>query len=144
MDNFSVGGEVREIKFRAWDKGNKKMIEYVDRLTFGPNRLSPKFSVGNDICEEKNIILMQYTGLKDKNGREIYEGDILGVPNPTMRYEVKFGCFNNKEDFDNIQCGVGFYLEDSMGSSSIQSLQFNENTTLEVIGNIYENPELLK
>jgi len=61
---------VREIKFRAWNKENKKMDYF--HLTHGDS-----YGIGGDIFPEYEI--MQYTGLKDKNGKEIYEGDIMKV-----------------------------------------------------------------
>lgn len=69
---------MRELKFRAWDKGERKMIE-VNRLSFFPN-------IGWSYCvhcglsvgiSPSRFELMQYTGVKDKNGIDIYEGDIL-------------------------------------------------------------------
>ena len=69
---------------------------------------------------------MQYTGLKDKNGKEIYEGDILLTNNQTYNYEVKF------ED-----CSFGVQTKHY---GFINLIGCGE---LEIIGNIYENPELL-
>jgi len=65
---------MREIKFRAWDKDLHKMYN--------------KWTVIPD--DDRSHILMQYTGLKDKNGKEIYEGDIVKHKNG-KNYEVKFG-----------------------------------------------------
>src|ERR1700690_1056613 len=74
---------MREIKFRAWDSWNKKMV-YQSNDHFVTNELG---NIGYDYCEEggggvdwkdkENISLMQFTGLKDMNGVEIYEGDII-------------------------------------------------------------------
>lgn len=125
---------MREIKFRAWDKNNKKMM--VDtNLVYPALSLSGTLiaykgdeKIPNFIAEQR-FILMQYTGLKDKNGKEIFEGDIVDVPsfNPS-RYEVVFdrGGFCMRHDKDDFHYPDGKYLEDG-----------------EVIGNIHENPELL-
>jgi hypothetical protein len=100
---------MREIKFRAWDKDRKKMI--------GP------FHVGSMLAEYRPPE-MQYTDLKDRNGKEIYEGDII-VFDESMPIEMDRGCWTCKRK----------------GKASM--LLFGVNEQSEVIGNIYENPELL-
>jgi uncharacterized phage protein (TIGR01671 family) len=84
---------------------------------------------------------MQYTGLKDKNGKEIYEGDILEGEAPTGI--VKFGIFDNNQDGSpEHACGSGFYFESRDGISSLSALLVGVYK-YKVIGNIYENPKLL-
>jgi len=140
---------MREIKFRAWDTEKRKMYhqtssewylddEY-DSLTF-------PFETGvwghND-----TYILMQYTGLKDKNGKEIYEGDI-----------VKW-LYGDQEQTDMVSYANGHFLvhsgplDEDKHKNTHEDLwkvlrrygvgRIGENT-VEVIGNIYENPELLR
>lgn len=118
-------------KFRVWDKEENKMINWGD-LGFFKNKndedlrvldltyFPPKF---------KNVKLMQSTGLKDINGTEIYEGDIVENEYDEI-YVVKW--------FD-----AGFHLEEKYnGGFDYFELHFGDNK--EVIGNIYENPELLE
>jgi uncharacterized phage protein (TIGR01671 family) len=117
---------MRTIKFRAWDKDNKQMT--VDFAVFADGRgagaYDPVSSDGDEIYE--NYELMQFTGLHDKNGKEIYEGDIVEYVGQIKEYhhEVKFknGCF---------------IAGTSLNNGTIEELN------LEVIGNIWENPELI-
>lgn len=121
-------------KFRAWDKDHKYM-EYTDKnliVSFGDNGnvdatdLSNIYSTCNGM---QNFELMQSTGLKDKNGTEIYEGDIVKNIYDEI-YVVKW--------FD-----AAFYLEEKYnGGFDYHELHFEDNK--KVIGNIYENPELLE
>lgn len=117
------------IKFRAWDK-NHEYMEYTDEnliVSFGDNGNVDVTDLSNiySTCEGmQNFELMQSTGLKDKDGTEIYEGDIIRgsydtgiIGYETVTTEVKYDLLK------------GFQLG-----------QFDLNIT-EVIGNIYENPE---
>ena len=140
---------MREIKFRAWDKNTKIMIPW-DHLV--KSRISFRTFRWALVSENsENIELMQYTGLKDKYGVEIYEGDIEQAENGDKNvivFLLKAGTYcvmpmdiylNN--DYQNeafsqeFMYGFGYDL-------------FFDNLTpgkyLNVIGNIYENPELLK
>lgn len=105
---------MREIKFRAWDKENRVM----------------KF-VGLDsvaMVADEGHELMQYTGLLDKNGKEIYEGDYLLRHSPSLGYSKRFTV-----RWDNKRCCWD-------GLRSVDGVNLK---TVEVIGNIYENPELV-
>ena len=116
---------MREIKFRAWNKKNKEMIVIFDTTT----RTEWYLPRVNDDWE-----VMQFTGLRDKNGMEIYEGDIVEV----CRWLVsRFISVKVPIYFINMcwSCGKG---------KSLFNYSTIEGVSIEVIGNIYENSELLK
>ncbi len=122
----------REIKFRLWDK--ELGMEYNPIL--GPiKKMSLNFLLAN-----VDDVLMQYTGINDIAGKEIYEGDIV-EPQYGGRYIVKFGEFDNHQEWEDNVSGNGWYLDDLKwnGLSHLYS-----DKELKVIGNIYENPELLE
>ncbi|TAN69171.1 DNA-packaging protein [Paraclostridium sordellii 8483] len=120
---------MRDIKFRIWDNEEKTMIENKDTysLDFRGNVYFSSVMVDDYILGDEGYILMQYTGLKDKNGKEIYEGDILLCCELEINGTVFFneGCF--RAQWENC-------IEDLYENCDVY----------EVIGNIYENPELLK
>lgn len=107
---------MREIKFRAW---NGKFMEI--------RNFNLEWNKKNETHFHKGATLMQFTGLKDKNGKEIYEGDIVITDN-LLKYYVFF--MN------------GFYCLKSVKTNLVIH-KIWEMDNLEVIGNIYENPELL-
>ena len=128
---------MREIKFRAWLKKEKKMVN-VETLFIGINRLCFGNSKTEDLFfrDFEEVELMQYTGLKDKNGKEIYEGDIvlIKLDETSTWYKTvvgfKKGAFIanliDKEDYVYI-FHHGFTGDD-----------------FEIIGNVYENKNLLE
>lgn len=80
----------REIKFRVWDVENKEMLE-VQELDFEPTFYGGRIAIRpdqySDYFDTEDMILMQYTGLHDKNGKEIYEGDIIRIKNSLIEIE---------------------------------------------------------
>jgi uncharacterized phage protein (TIGR01671 family) len=82
----------REIKFRIWDIENKEMLK-VQELDFEPTFYGGRIAIRpdqyNDYFDTEDMILMQYTGLHDKNGKEIYEGDIIRIKNSLIEIEGK-------------------------------------------------------
>ena len=131
---------MRDIKFRAWDNENEYMITSLQGVyTALRNRMNITkqddgyYNNGDLLKPNKGkYTLMQYTGLHDKNGKEIYEGDIVLITRPCIleKGEVKFinGCFAIKSKDTLLmlyQCEIN-------------------NFKLEIIGNIYDNPDLLE
>jgi hypothetical protein len=99
----------REIKFRAWDTRTKGMIfpTHISQLNL------------------PELVVMQFTGIKDRKGKEIYEGDLVGT---------------------NVSALKVVWVTESAGyrARSVNGVEYFLTRELEVIGNIYENPELLK
>jgi len=95
--------------------------------------------------EFDEVELMQSTGLKDKDGQEIFEGDIVkrdGVKRPEI---VRFGEWTDVDSLGYKEQYIGFYFEsEHEGQEWLHSVQPQFNHLYKVIGNIYENPELLE
>lgn len=133
---------MREIKFRAWDSIRKFMAEPFDLYWEIEDNNPEDYPQGG--CYPRGTIFLQYTGLKDKTGKEIYEGDIVHVkfgvkPHATdMVYEVYW---------DNES--AMFYMQNKKVKSlrwmfCIKGKGHYYPDIIEVKGNIYENPELLE
>ena len=125
---------MREIKFRAWDKNADRMLHFdttnimmtLEGIAYLPDDIEP-----NGFRNiHKQVELMQYTGLKDKNGKEIYEGDLLHnsmdkEPFYIIQWDSRNACFELGDDGNKLS-------------------KFAVHEFWEVIGNIYNNPELIK
>ena len=128
---------MREIKFRAWLKEERKMVN-VETLFIGINRLCFGNSKTEDLFfrDFEEVELMQYTGLKDKNGKEIYDGDIVlvesGGTSTWYKTVIKFkeGAFIAS-------------LIDGEDYIYIFNRGFDSND-FEILGNFYENKNLLE
>lgn len=146
---------MREIKFRCWDKKSKKMRQ-VTEIVFNTgfymesndNSVKLIWVKGQDIIENKEIqiqkeedfILMQYAGLKDKNGKEIYEGDIVS----------KETFDDTKPNYRNVSYAKVMYIEELAGfylvnkDNKILWNVADDKYNIEVVSTIYDNPELLE
>lgn len=110
---------MKEFKFRAWD--GVTMYDH-DSLCHS--------SISLDKLLNGNFEIMQYVGLKNKDNIEIYEGDILKAVHEIG--VIKFGKYTSDDDM------FGFYLDSNVGCFDITTAKIGK-----IIGNIYENPELL-
>lgn len=144
-------------KFRAWHKelGRMMLIEIMYFFFFDNEleELELNDLVMNDHISvyPDEIVLMQSTGLKDKNGKEIFEGDVLEIQG--LRMVVKFGSYRYLEP-SNMGCqsfavvydGLGFYVKTFNVIAPDDISPFEPETLKEsvVIGNEFENPELLE
>ncbi len=159
------GEEMREIKFRAWDNDNKQMIYQGSNVEYLNGAMEAHFCFDeagfvllirpyaeSEWYPINNTEAMQFTELRDKNGKEIYEGDIIvaesypwfdtGKPNYRSTVEWIYSqwqqvlhCVN--PDKGGISDGINEGLND-------EGYEPEEPSSWLVIGNIYENPELLE
>lgn len=151
---------MREIKFRAWEPDTEKMVD-----VFGINPMVQKVylshqqlfgTAGDDLLlsykpdeEYSYVRLMQYTGLKDKNDVEIYEGDIVKIL--YTDWPSCGGCHNSPQEHMDalaltrvvIWSVQGFYVSHKPDGYA-ESIEPGTHGFVEVIGNIYENPDLLE
>ena len=142
-------------RYRAWLKSLKWMCDvtnisfdskFVDICQQGDTERYTEMSVEFD-----EITLMQSTGLKDKNGKEIFEGDVLEIQG--IKMIVKFGSYKYLETSKNnghvlgiLHDGLGFYVE-CINAADPDNISPFEPETLknsQIIGNIYENSEFLE
>jgi len=155
----------REIKFRAWQKNHKKLgrvrgitwnkLGEIEHVCFhNGDNCAPVYSNYYANHEEWSLDcleLMQYTGLKDKNGKEIYEGDIVRGfdninkhtdPELAPHIEPTYTCGKHVEFIKG-----GFVLSSKKypngGCGNLQTYRPNRSEFIEIIGNIHENPEFL-
>lgn len=128
---------MREIKFRVWDERDKVLVNWED---------AEETPLLFDAFKGKEAIAQQFTGLLDKNGKEIYEGDIMRQPWSYCDIWNNFKKMSGEHILTVCWCNcwtqVGWRLRDYT-----QENQYGINIDTEIaeiIGNIFENPELIK
>ena len=123
---------MREIKFRAWDKENKKMMK-VSSLSLENKEIAVRENGTYHFFRMKNLELMQYTGLNDKNDKEIYEGDILFFRDENTKYVV-------------VWQDTAFIIKSIEIRKYSEKMCWLDDTEIccEIVGNIYENKKLLE
>lgn len=128
---------MRQIKFRAWDTWNKKMVfkNLFDRNWYFHPKKSQLAYECKTHKESLHSDIMQFTGIKDKDEKEIYEGDIV-------EYDVQDD--GEKANYKVEWCEYGRWTLKRIGSKDWASVGTVEWEITKKIGNIYENPELLK
>ena len=122
-------------EFRAWTEEGKTMYYNVYPFKDGTLLLSYD-GFAFDEVPASDFILMQSTGLKDKNGKEIYEGDIV-------RYECCFESYVEEVIYDDKHCNFGTIDKDEKTFSFDALISDFDVDCFEVVGNKYKNPELL-
>ena len=133
----------REIKFRVWDVENKEMLE-VQELDFEPTFYGGRIAIRpdqyNDYFDTEDMILMQYTGLKDKNGKEIYEGDIVKITNKNSKVipiKPLIAQIVWSEEY------LAYILITTSVKDAFENLGDYIDYDIEVIGNVWEDSDLL-
>ena len=134
------GGKMREIKFRAWDIFSKRWVTHDEWLNIIPCKatmigLPSIFEMGSD-----DYIMEQFTGLKDKNGKEIYEGDVVKT-----QYEDLMGIIREVTGVVEIRpLQVILDFPNDGITVPMKAFDNDDSDDFKVIGNIHENPELLE
>lgn len=154
---------MRTFKFRAWDEKTKQFIATgfhllgeVMAFNIIEGFLYKNLCGEESVLERWNdVIIQQFTGLFDRNGKEIYEGDICEVEEyegcPKVFGEIIWGCYSDHEYVENLECWIFKQKHQNSPLSCVvkRGVRYSRGLetipdTLQVIGNIYENPELLK
>lgn len=138
--------EKRDIRFRAWDLNKKEWITHCDMSLEG------ELILNEAMVYEGDYILMQYTGLLDKNGKEIYESDLFVVTYSDLPNGFEYFSNTRKKKFIDVYAEVVFHNgkwtlkhKEPVDNEVVYGDMYKvlKDNPKEVIGNIFENPELL-
>ncbi|GAA0102467.1 YopX family protein [Paraclostridium bifermentans] len=126
---------MRELKFRMFNKETGNMIYEEELINISKNYLNNDIDFKCFIFPKDNdedLVVMQYTGLKDKNGKEIYEGDIVKI--------IPMNLFDDNRFVGRVMFYDGSFVVDNGKESKYL---FREMDEIKIIGNVYENKDLL-
>jgi uncharacterized phage protein (TIGR01671 family) len=140
----------REIKFRAWNSKERQMSKSFTLHDIGDGRIrgvwsSPRLSFPITDC-----IMLQFTGLKDETGKEIYEGDVISEMRRHNKAEIRFGTFGiGKDSWDITHAATGFVCAFQDGGYTGLNMKSNEAhgfacEEIKIIGNVHQNKRLFK
>ena len=154
VDYFKKEKQMRDIKFRVWDKKLNKFVELMDIAICCNGQILE--DVGEYCLEGRkvsNYEVMQYIGMKDKNEKEIYEGDITRIPaedGGVNAFVVKYG-IARRDMKSGWTVDIPCFYFDLIHEKKFKAFPIVKNfkgvhdlTMMEITGNIYENPELIK
>lgn len=124
-------------RFRAWDVEFKELVR-VDALVLDEQVIKATYNNGNVVKDDlKNYVLMQSTGLMEKNGKEIFEGDILSIETDEENVRVEVS-------WDSKHALFVFESKKYNEKEALGELFEDNSYPFKIIGNIYENPELVE
>jgi uncharacterized phage protein (TIGR01671 family) len=147
---------MKEIEFRAWDDGKKEWLLGYELKNLGGfslfgecvllgewSQVLDQFVFERHGHKQDDLIVMQFTGLNDKNGKQIYEGDIVKVATRSEINGLLYSDLGSVIFSENVG-SFGVEIPNGENGSVTWSMQHFVLNEFEVVGNIYENPELLK